>query len=73
MQTHPDYGNQFQAKAEFRSVHIVQPSPMYKINVGKSKTAASYFSIISADWPKWFYSSIQVQLYGSIYWFWEAI
>ena len=26
--------------------------------------AAPYFCILPSDWPKWTYSSIQVQLYG---------
>ena len=41
----------------------VQPSPLYKSNGEKSKMAASYFCILPSDWPKWIYSSIQVQLY----------
>ena len=48
----------------------VQPSPLYKSNGiacgGKSKMAASYFCILPSDWPKWVYSSIQVQLYALI-------
>ena len=34
-----------------------------KSNGEKSKMAASYFCILPSDWPKWIYSSIQVQLY----------
>ena len=43
----------------------VQPSPLYKSNGEKSKMAASYFCFLPSDWPKWIYSSIQVQLYDS--------
>ena len=43
----------------------VQPSPLYKINGKKNKMAASYFCMLPSDWPKQFYPSIQVQLYGN--------
>ena len=67
---HPDYGRQFQARTEFRSGHIstrlaVQPSPLYKRNGEKRKTAAFYFCILPSDWPEWLYSSIQVKLYDN--------
>ena len=45
----------------------VQPSPLYKSHGEKSKMAASYFCILPPDWPKWIYSSIQVQLCGLLY------
>ena len=41
------------------------PGPCTK-EIGKSKMAASYFCILLSDWPKWIYSSIQVQLYASV-------
>ena len=28
--------------------------------------AAPYFCILPSDWPKWIYSSIQVQLYALV-------
>ena len=55
-------------RAEFRIGHIsrvaVQPLPLYKSNVDKSKMAASFFYMLQANWHKWIYSSIQVQLFG---------
>ena len=43
----------------------VQPSPQYKSNGKKRKMAASYFCPLPSDWPKWIYSSIQVQLFDN--------
>ena len=37
----------------------VQPSPLYKSNVKKSRMAASYFCIQPSDWPQLLYFSIQ--------------
>ena len=41
----------------------VQPPTLYKSNGEKSKMAASYVFILPNGLSKWFYSSIQVQLY----------
>ena len=45
----------------------IQPLPLYQSNGEKSKMAASYFCILSSDWPKQVYSSIQDQLCVSIF------
>ena len=42
----------------------VQSSPVFISNGKKSKMTASYFCMLPSDWPKRFYSSIQVEFYS---------
>ena len=44
----------------------IQPLPLHQSNKEKSKMGASYFYILSSDWPKQVYSSIQDQVYVSL-------
>ena len=51
--------------SHFQLDSLFSPRPCTKVMGEKSKMAAPYICILPSDWPKWTYSSIQVQLYES--------